>query len=185
MFGKKMRIGIVILCGAVICTSCVTNFRNEPVADDSSMIIGTARMRAQNFGAYGDATVDGYHTDDLYVTLVSDNDNSEEVLRVCGRNGFWGQSNLPAGMYWIKKIEFKDSKSSSWANIWFNTNIKINVNGKAGSVQNIGFLEIEADKQIEKYTVKLIETNPEEIKERFSEQYPKSVLNQYDWEQCH
>jgi len=175
---------LAAVLAAMVFAGCRTVTFNEPQAADEFLAVGTIKLEALNYSVHENVTINGTHTNDLYIEMQADRSDSPVTARAYGKDGIFIFPNLETGRYKILKIEYKysDSASGAWSSIWFTPNIQFYVTNVPGTVHNIGFIDLYADKKLAKYRQQRLDSSLEDTKSAFRRQYPESGWNGYMWE---
>lgn len=141
--GKKMKKNVfyfgIILCAFVL-TSCVSLPKKAKAGD--TLVIGQVTVTGHGYKVYkeqNDLTLNGFHTDNIEVTIAEWNSGKEKKM-IIPNDGYFYWTGLKANeTYIIKKVEYKvTAPSGAWVNVWIDKVTNMSFTPAEDTVVNIG-----------------------------------------------
>jgi hypothetical protein len=154
-----------------------------PDTADSSILVGTIRLQAQNFVVFnaGSITVNGIHTSGIEL-IFSDLTTGEKTTIVSKRDdGLFFFFPIPGHNYALVKIHFIVQRGSSWADVWADKALSwIILENIHSGVNILGHLDWQANKMAATHHVVTIDPDDEGIRKAFHAAFPNSKWNLND-----
>ena len=171
------RVVLLILSLSIIsCATTTTEFGDKY----QSLLVGEIQLKAKNFAYYGDASVNGTHSEDIELTFMNITENKEIIVNSYGKEGVFYFPVKEDCLYQLTKLYYKKEKKGSWVSIKTSMNKELVFDVLSKKVNNVGVIDWECDNKLKTNEI-MASGNYDKVREDFVNRYHRSNWLQYEW----